>query len=298
MFKYFFKSKFYSTLYRQAWLFGMFNNPLWTPRKLNTQEHGFHILKKQTIASVLTSGFVGFLPFFFYLFPLYELTFQFYKFHVIYLICTFYSIFLWLHCIVRESEAGFHTFQVQRGLLVGFFMFILSEVMFFFSIFWAFFYFSLDPTIWIGCKWPPYDLKIWNVFTLPTLNTIILLLSGVTVTLAHQAILLGDRMDSLTALLMTVILGVEFTLCQIFEYTHIQLQINESSFGSIFFFSTGFHGLHVLIGTIFLSVCLFEHFNYRILVDQHVGLECAIWYWHFVDVVWLFLFVFIYFLGT
>jgi len=170
--------------------------------------------------------------------------------------------------------------------------------MFFFSIFWAFFYFSLDPTVWIGCKWPPYDLKIWNTFTLPTLNTVILLLSGITVTLAHQSIILGHRTESLVGLLMTVILGIEFTLCQIFEYTHIQLQINESVFGSIFFFSTGFHGFHVGVGTLFLFVCLYEHFNYRVLTDQHVGLECAIWYWHFVDVVWLFLFVFIYFLGV
>lgn len=298
MFKYFFKKKNFHLKSRSAWLFGLLNNPTWTPKLLNTQEHGFHILKKQTVASVTTSIFIGFLPFFIYLFPLYKLEFMFYKYHLVYLTATFYSIILWFNCIIRESESGFHTIQVQRGLLIGFFMFILSEVMFFFSIFWAFFYFSLDPSVGIGCKWPPYDLKIWNVFTLPTLNTIILLLSGITVTLAHQAILLGDRRESLTALLVTVILGVEFTMCQIFEYTHIQLQINESVFGSIFFFSTGFHGFHVLIGTIFLLVCLFEHFNYRLLIDQHIGLECAIWYWHFVDVVWLFLFVFIYFLGT
>ena len=298
MFKYFFTKKNFNLKYRAAWLFGMFNNPTWTPRFLNTQEHGFHILKKQTVASVLTSAFIGFLPFFIYLFPLYSLKFIFYKYHLAYLTATFYFIIVWFNCIIRESESGYHTIQVQRGLLIGFFMFILSEIMFFFSIFWAFFYFSLDPSVGIGCKWPPYDLKIWNVFTLPTLNTIILLLSGITVTLAHQAILLGNRRESLTALLVTVILGIEFTMCQIFEYTHIQLQINESVFGSIFFFSTGFHGFHVLIGTIFLSVCLFEHFNYRLLIDQHIGLECAIWYWHFVDVVWLFLFIFIYFLGT
>jgi len=283
--------------HRAAWLYGMFNNPLWFPRFFNTQEHGFHLIKKQTVAAVMTSAFVGFLPFYIYLFPLRDWSFTFCKYHIVYLVGLIYSICLWFYYIIRESEMGFHTTRVQKGLSLGFALFLVSEAMFFFSIFWAFFYFSLDPPVGIGCKWPPHGIKTWNVYTLPTLNTIILLLSGITVTLAHQSVILGDRAESLTALGVTVLLGIEFTLCQAFEYTFLDLRINESVFGSIFFFSTGFHGLHVLIGTIFLSVCLVEHFYYRVLVDQHLGLECAIWYWHFVDVVWLFLFFFIYFLG-
>ena len=142
---------------------------------------------------------------------------------------------------------------------MGFILFLVSEIMFFFSIFWAFFYFSLDPSVGIGCQWPPYGVLTWDVYTLPTLNTVLLLYSGISITYSHQALLLGRRYESLKALAFTIFLGIFFTICQIFEYINLPLNINDSVFGSIFFLSTGFHGLHVFIGTLFLLVCFFEH---------------------------------------
>lgn len=256
--------------------------------------HDLHVIKKQTVCAVLTSFTVGLLPLFIYFLPLDKCS----ALHGAYLGFLTYSICLWFYCIIRDSESGSHTVRVQRGLVIGFLLFLVSEIMFFFSIFWAFFYFSLDPSPEIGCSWPPVGLKVWNVFGLPTFSTLILVVSGISVTLAHQAVLLGKRLESLVALAITVMLGLGFTCCQVFEYTHLGLKISDSVFGSIFYFSTGFHGIHVLIGTLFLFVQLMENVKFRLLQDQHVGLECSIWYWHFVDVVWLFLFVFIYFWGS
>ena len=280
--------------YRQVWLHNILYNPLYNFNKWNSQEHGLHIIKKQTICSVMTSLYIGLLPIFIYVFPLYS---EVYSYYFLYFMLIFYSVYLWFYSIIWESEVGSHTFIVQRGLVMGFILFLLSEVMFFFSIFWAFFYFSLDASVGVGCQWPPYGIATWDIYTLPTLNTVILLYSGISVTYCHQALLLGKRFESLVTLAFTICLGLIFTVCQVFEYIHLSLTINDSVFGSIFYLSTGFHGLHVLIGTLFLLICFFEHYNYRVLLDQHIGLECAIWYWHFVDVIWLFLFVFIYCLG-
>lgn len=178
--------------------------------------------------------------------------------------------------------------------------------MFFFSFFWAYFYCSISPNIFIGCVWPPKGIIPINPWTLPFLNTIILISSGVFLTWAHRAITSdGDwyvshklRLEVIIALFFTIILGVIFTLCQYYEYVHATFTIADSIYGSIFYIITGFHGLHVIIGTIFLIVCFFRHLFYHFTIDHHVGFEAAIWYWHFVDVVWLFIFVSIYWWGS
>jgi len=177
-------------------------------------------------------------------------------------------------------------------------LFIVSEIMFFFSFFWAFFHFSLAPSIWIGGVWPPKDFPVLNPWLLPLFNSVILVSSGVSVTWAHRAIVNGNRSDVIIGLIITICWGVLFTGCQYIEYIDAPFSIRDNVYGSIFFLLTGFHGAHVLIGTAFLFVCLIRHINYHFLDTQHIGLEAAIWYWHFVDVVWLFLFCTIYIWGS
>lgn len=204
----------------------------------------------------------------------------------------------WFTDIIEEATfEGFHTNKVQAGVRLGMCLFIVSEIMFFFSFFWAFFHGSLAPSIDIGCVWPPKGITPLDPWGLPLLNTIILLSSGVAVTWSHRAVLSGDWKGMTHGLLITVSYGGLFTAIQYYEYTVASFSINDSIFGSLFFMLTGFHGLHVLVGTIFLLVCLLRHFQLQYTINQHVGFECAIWYWHFVDVVWLFLFVVVYIWG-
>jgi cytochrome c oxidase subunit 3 len=207
----------------------------------------------------------------------------------------------WWRDVVREAVfEGQHTKLVQDGLRNGMLLFIISEVMFFFAFFWAFFHSSLAPIPELGSVWPPAGIEAINAWKLPLLNTVLLLSSGATVTVAHHAII-GKGPDSksitLDYLLYTVILATVFTLIQVIEYNHAPFTISDSVFGSTFFMATGFHGFHVLIGTTFLVVCTVRIYKNHFTAQQHVGLEAAIWYWHFVDVVWLFLFVTIYWWG-
>lgn len=148
--------------------------------------------------------------------------------------------------------------------------------MFFFSFFWAFFHNSLAPSIWIGCQWPPEGIQVISPWSLPLLNTIILVSSGVAVTYAHRAMLGGQRYDVIWGLSYAILLGVLFTFLQLFEYRTATFCINDSIYGSIFYMVTGFHGLHVIIGTVFLFVCLLRHLKYHFLVEHHFGLEAAI----------------------
>jgi cytochrome c oxidase subunit 3 len=205
---------------------------------------------------------------------------------------------VWWRDIIREGTfEGQHTTKVEKGLRMGMALFISSEVMFFFAFFWAFFYSTINPAIEIGSVWPPQGIEVFNPWEVPFLNTLILLTSGATVTVCHNCLITGDRSLALKSLLATVTLAIAFTGFQVFEYLHASFTLSDSIYGSCFFMATGFHGFHVFIGTCFLTVCYFRILNYHFTREHHFGFEAAAWYWHFVDVVWLFLFVAIYWWG-
>ena len=173
-------------------------------------------------------------------------------------------------------------------------LFIASEVMFFVAWFWAFFNAAIYPTEQMGGIWPPEGILIFEPFGIPFINTVILLSSGVTVTWAHHALRKNDRRGLILGLWATVVLGVIFTALQAYEYMNAPFNFTGGIYGTTFFMATGFHGAHVIIGTIFLAVCLARSYKGHFTPDHHFGFEAAAWYWHFVDVVWLFLFTFIY----
>lgn len=206
---------------------------------------------------------------------------------------------LWFRDIVAEGTfLGDHTLAVQKGLYIGVILFILSEALFFAAIFWAFFHSALTPTIELGAQWPPVGVEPVNPFELPLLNTVILLSSGATITYAHHALIKGNRGGSLYGSIFTIALAAIFTVFQAIEYSVSSFTISDGAFGTCFFFGTGFHGLHVIIGTIFLSVGLWRIFAYHLTDHHHLGFEAGILYWHFVDVVWLFLYVTMYYWGS
>ncbi len=219
-----------------------------------------------------------------------------------------YTMFVWWRDVIREGiHDHAHTGAVSHGLRIGMGLFILSEVMFFVAFFWAFFSSSMFPKVhvtevWQGltqaAAWPPADIKTLDAWHLPFLNTLILLLSGTTVTWAHHALLEGNHKDVVRGLFCTVLLGAAFTCCQIFEYAHAHFGFTQGIYASTFYMATGFHGLHVFIGTLFLLVNLIRAKKGTLSPNQHLGFEFAAWYWHFVDVVWLFLFVFVYWWGA
>jgi len=216
-----------------------------------------------------------------------------------------YTMFAWWSDTIKEAHEGFHTRVVSLHLRYGMIMFIASEVMFFVAWFWAFFDASLYPneavqaarTQSTGGHWPPVGIEVLNPWHLPLYNTIILLLSGTTVTWAHHALLHNDRKGLVWGLVITVCLGALFSCVQAYEYIHAPFGFKDSIYGATFFMATGFHGFHVLIGTIFLLVCLLRAVAGDFTPKQHFGFEAAAWYWHFVDVVWLFLFASIYVWG-
>ena len=187
---------------------------------------------------------------------------------------------------MRESTyGGHHTSYVSRGLRFGILLFIGSEALFFAGFFWAFFHRALRPGLEVGCVWPPVGIDPIRPFAIPLLNTAVLLGSGFRVTWAHHALIEGDRMEAIWGLLFTVGLGGIFTYLQLKEYQEASFTIADGVYGSIFFVATGFHGLHVLVGTIFLSVNLFRVVKFHFSTSHHLGFEFAAWYWHFVDVV-------------
>lgn len=205
----------------------------------------------------------------------------------------------WWRDISREgSLQGLHSLKVTTGLRWGIILFIVSEIIFFFSFFWSFFHRRLNSTIELGNMWPPKAIHPFNPFQIPLLNTAILLASGVSVTWAHHAIIESNHSKIIQGLVLTIVLGFYFTALQALEYVEASFSIADSVYGSTFFIATGFHGLHVIIGTLFLTVCLTRSIIGHFSPNHHIGLEAAIWYWHFVDVVWLFLFVSIYWWGS
>lgn len=211
---------------------------------------------------------------------------------------TILTAYQWWRDISREGTfQGLHTFTVTLGLRWGIILFIVSEIFFFISFFWAFFHRSLSPAIELGSTWPPTGIIAFNPFQIPLLNTAILLASGVTVTWAHHSLIKGNHTQTTQGLFFTVILGIYFTILQAYEYIEASFSIADAVYGSTFYMATGFHGLHVLIGTTFLLVCLIRHVKFHFSRTHHFGFEAAAWYWHFVDVVWLFLYVTIYWWG-
>ena len=206
-----------------------------------------------------------------------------------------YVMYGWWSDVVHEAHTGDHTPVVAIGLRMGFILFIMSEVMFFSAWFWMFFKHAIFPATE---TWPPADVIPFDAWDLPFINTLILLLSGVTVTWAHHSLIEDNRSGLIWGLAATVALGALFTTFQAYEYSHAQFPFSGSIYGSSFFMATGFHGAHVIIGTIFLAVCLLRATLGHFTPERHIGFEMAAWYWHFVDVVWLFLFSCIYIWGS
>jgi cytochrome c oxidase subunit 3 len=205
------------------------------------------------------------------------------------------SIIQWWRDVIREATyLGHHTTYVTKGLRWGIILFITSEVLFFFAFFWAFFHRRLSPTPELGCAWPPTGITPLNPFRVPLLNTAVLLASGVTVTWAHHSLLEQSRTNTIQALIITVALGLYFTFLQAGEYIEASFRIADRVYGSTFFVATGFHGAHVLIGSTFLLVCLNRAISHQFSSHHHFGFEAAAWYWHFVDVVWICLYLCIY----
>ena len=208
------------------------------------------------------------------------------------------SMSLWFRDVITEGTyEGHHTKQVQKGLIIGIVLFIISEVFAFFSVFWAFFHSSLSPAIEIGGIWPPLGITPLDPFSIPLLNTFLLLSSGAFVTYGHHALIAGDRKGAIFGTLITIILAIVFTVLQYIEYSEAGFTIADSVFGTVFFASTGLHGLHVIVGTIFITVGFIRILNYHLTDTHHIGHESGILYWHFVDVVWLFLFISVYYWG-
>jgi len=210
-----------------------------------------------------------------------------------------FSFYSWWADVIREANAGDHTPVVQLHLRYGMILFIASEVMFFVGWFWAYFDASLFPSTAevIGGQWPPKGIEVIDAFHLPLLNTLILLCSGTTITWAHHSLLHGDREGLKKGLWLTIGLGLLFSGIQAYEYAHAPFAFKGSIYGATFFMATGFHGFHVIVGTIFLIICLIRTYRGDFTPRQHFGFEAAAWYWHFVDVVWLFLFCTIYVWG-
>src|ERR1700733_14831559 len=203
-------------------------------------------------------------------------------------ILTVYGMILWFRDVISEGTLlGCHTKEVKTGLIIGVVLFI----------FLAFFHSSLSPAIEIGGYWPPLGITPLDAFAIPLLNTFLLLSSGAFVTYGHHALIAGNRKGAIIGTIFTIILAIVFTALQYFEYSEAAFTMSDSVYGSAFYASTGLHGFHVIIGTIFISVGLFRIINYHLTDTHHQGHEAGILYWHFVDVVWLFLFMAVYFWG-
>ncbi len=220
----------------------------------------------------------------------------------IFLIFSFVSLIscmsFWFRDIITESTyLGNHTLAVQNGLYMGIGLFIVSEALFFLALFWTFLHSAISPEIELGAQWPPIGIEAINPFELPLANTVILLSSGLTVTYAHHSIIQANRNGAIYGLFFTILLAILFTILQGLEYSVSSFTISDGIYGSCFYFGTGFHGVHVIIGTAFIAVGFWRILAYHTTDNHHLGIESGIFYWHFVDLVWLFLFISFYYWG-
>nr|ALO76904.1 cytochrome c oxidase subunit 3 [Trixagus sp. TRI01] len=222
-----------------------------------------------------------------------------YKMLIISMLILLINSFQWWRDITRESTfQGNHTMKVTLSMKLGMILFIISEIMFFISFFWSFLHSSISPNIEIGMKWPPESIHVFNPISTPLLNTTILLSSGISVTWAHHSLIKNNIKQTIKSLTWTIILGIIFSILQMIEYLESSFSLSDSIYGSTFFLATGFHGLHVLIGTTLLTVMLTRLIKLHFSKTHHFGFEAAAWYWHFVDVVWLFLYLMVYWWGS
>lgn len=204
----------------------------------------------------------------------------------------------WISYLKEFNSEGKDSFILEFGLKYSIILFISSEVFFFFSFFWSYFHFFLSPRLELGVSWPPFCLQMFDFLNVPLINTLILIRSGVTITIRHHYLISGKNNYSNFFLFFTVILGLLFSLMQLIEYNSSFFSLRDGTFGSTFFMLTGFHGLHVLIGTIFLFMVLFSSLKFNIIKNNCLSFELASWYWHFVDVVWIFLYFLIYYMNN
>ncbi len=214
-----------------------------------------------------------------------------------------YNMYGWWADVIAESRIGDHTPVVRMSLRYGFIFFIMSEVMFFVVWFWNFFKHAIFPmgpeSPAVDGVWPPVGIEVFDPWHLPLMNTLILLCSGAAATWAHHALVHeNNRKDMKQGLWLAIGLGVVFTILQAYEYSHAAFGLSGNIYGATFFMATGFHGFHVIVGTIFLAVCLYRTYAGDFTPEKHIGFEAAAWYWHFVDVIWLFLFMAIYVWGS
>lgn len=215
------------------------------------------------------------------------------------------TVVFWWRDVIAEAVEGHHKPVVQLHLRYGMLLFIASEVMFFVVWFWAYFNSSIFPadsvmearSTLFNDVWPPKGIETFNAWDIPFLNTVVLLLSGTTITWAHHSLIENNRKGLIQGLALTILLGLFFTSLQVYEYIHADFSFAGHIYGATFYMATGFHGAHVIIGTIFLIVCWLRAMKGHFTPTQHFGFEAAAWYWHFVDVVWLFLFFSIYVWG-
>nr|ARO34911.1 cytochrome c oxidase subunit III [Phylloecus linearis] len=259
-------------------------------KKMSMNNHPFHMVDKSPWPLVSSLGMIilatGFVKWF---------HLKNFNLFLLGIMIMLISSFQWWRDIIRESTfQGLHLKEVYMIMNWGMILFITSEVFFFLSFFWAYFHASLSPNIEIGSTWPPAGITPFNPYHIPLLNTIILISSGASITWSHHSLINKNMKQSLISLSITIILGIYFSILQKFEYNEASFTISDSIYGSTFFMATGFHGMHVLIGTMFLIICLIRLKNNHFSSTHHFGFEAASWYWHFVDIVWLFLYISIY----
>lgn len=214
------------------------------------------------------------------------------KLLLINLLMVIYILYLWLNDIIIEGYyMGNHSVNVSSSLVLGFVLFVLTEIMLFFSLFWSYFHSALNPYYLV---WPPIGIELINPWSIPLLNTFLLLYSGIISTYAHHSYINGNRSNTITGLIITIILGFIFFILQLYEYIHSTYDISDSVYGSSFFMTTGAHGLHIVVGVIFMTITLFRIYKFH---NPIFLFDCTMIYWHFVDIVWIGLFILIYYMS-